>query len=179
MDYIPKELLPIKGFDPTVRASPELQKMLKDPDPWHTSVDVDQTSYSATWWGGNHTEGIYHSADFNMEDLKETLWQKYSISSIRKLRVQRVQDISSVDCERCGVIKEACYWHPYHPHFNPHPDFYRYAFGKKTFDLFKTPQEAFKTFWINKHGEKSWNENEWIWIVDFYLVGDGVLEPIK
>lgn len=147
------------------------------PDPWHTSVDVSGTD--ATWWDGNHTQGIYHTARFDIARFKDLMFFTHGIAAITDLYVERVQDLTDKDCDQLGVTAVGFYHHEVSPYDDEKPHFYKYVFGNDRPSLIwedykKTKREAFGDFWRKTYGEKSWSDNEWVWVVTFRQIGDGV-----
>jgi len=67
---------------------------------------------------------------------------------IKNIRVERLQDISEEDAEAEGVK-----W------FN--------SGGVECPGMPKTPLEAFKQIWSEINGSESWNENPWLWTIQF------------
>lgn len=137
------------------------------PDPWHTFVQIEGAD--ATWWGGDHTQGIYHTATFDMATFKDLMFFTHGIAAITGLRVERVQDLTDNDCDQLGVVGE---------HFYPDgcPCSIGYVFGK--YDLSKIleveKRHAYEHFWRKTYGDASWESNEWVWVVTFRQIGDGV-----
>lgn len=76
---------------------------------------------------------------------------------ITNVRVERMQDISSEDCLREGVLKNGG-WRPYN-------------FALRGFsEWFETPQKAFAALIDKLSGKGTWDKNPWVWVYDFQLV---------
>lgn len=66
---------------------------------------------------------------------------------------ERIQDISAEDCIKEGIVQ---------------------GFGQKyglpnwdREDCCSTPKEAYKKLWISCYGKKSWEDNIWVWVLNF------------
>jgi len=72
---------------------------------------------------------------------------------ITNIRVQRLQDIRSKDAECEGVEKLGqCLWRDY---LGTEPDNYI------------NPVASFASLWVSINGEQSWNDNPFVWVVEF------------
>jgi len=73
-------------------------------------------------------------------------WASRITLEIRGVRVERVQDISEVDCEK--------------------------ELGVEPFSLGNMPVERFAATWdsINARRGYGWDENPWVWVLDFEVV---------
>lgn len=74
---------------------------------------------------------------------------------ITNVWVQQVQEVSQDDAHAEGF--ELTGWRPTYSD----PDS-----GGETF----TPYDKFADAWIDIYGEDSWNNNEWVWVIDFSKV---------
>ena len=72
---------------------------------------------------------------------------------ITNVRSERLNDISEQDSKAEGI------WH------NEISNRYHYKEGCGA-ALIK-PEAAFMTLWESISGEGSWNENPWVWVIDF------------
>lgn len=66
---------------------------------------------------------------------------------ITDIRIERVKDIRLGD-----AVAEACF---------KFPDNLR---------LVLTPLVAFSSCWMKKHGDESWNRNDWVWVIEFKVI---------
>lgn len=66
---------------------------------------------------------------------------------ITDIRIERVKDIKLGD-----AVAEACF---------KFPDNLR---------LVLTPLVAFSNCWMRKHGDESWNRNDWVWVIEFKVI---------
>lgn len=71
---------------------------------------------------------------------------------VKFVRVERLQDISTKDCIEEGILNETN--HPY---------------GFKIYGTKTTggTGASFKSFWNSINGQHSWDENPWVWVIEF------------
>lgn len=88
---------------------------------------------------------------------------------ITNIRVERLQDISEDDACNEGI---EIFTHPNADagDFNCYPR--NYMISHKEADgwpYFKEEQyiESFRSLWISINGEKSWNDDPWVWVIEF------------
>ena len=121
-------------------------------------------SYSKDYFdfnGGNHA----YKADWNKTDAEYVSEPKWKPSihmpkaacrlflRITNVRVERLQNISEEDAIAEGIGKDnAGWWKDY-----THPDSAGYMVAKN----------SFRSLWHSINGEQSWNDNPWVWVVEF------------
>ncbi|GLR28983.1 hypothetical protein SAMN05660405_02667 [Psychrobacter pacificensis] len=74
-------------------------------------------------------------------------WASRLLLEITDIRIERVKDIKLGD-----AVAEACF---------KFPDNLR---------LVLTPLVAFSNCWMEKHGDESWNRNDWVWVIEFKVI---------
>lgn len=74
-------------------------------------------------------------------------WASRLLLEITDIRIERVKDIKLGD-----AVAEACF---------KFPDNLR---------LVLTPLVAFSNCWMKKHGDESWNRNDWVWVIEFKVI---------
>ena len=74
-------------------------------------------------------------------------WASRLLLEITDIRIERVKDIRLGD-----AVAEACF---------KFPDNLR---------LVLTPLVAFSNCWMKKHGDESWNRNDWVWVIEFKVI---------
>ena len=88
---------------------------------------------------------------------------------ITNVRVERLQDITREDCikEGIGYLE------------TDGEKFYQlggswYDYERKTFNPLSSgkisPSMSFKSLWRSINGEQSWNDNPWVWVIEFERV---------
>ena len=102
------------------------------------------------------TYGRYRHARF-MPKKFARIWLK-----VTEVKAQRVQDITEED-----ALAEGVYWDGYYFRGGIHP-------VKKTLQCWNTEKEAFKAVWNSIYGEGAWEENPWVWVVEFKRVKGGM-----
>jgi hypothetical protein len=114
---------------------------------------------------------IIYRADYAKNALGENPWRP-SIHmprwasrielEVTGVRVEQVQSISEEDCEAEGLFNKSGMhlWHCDHTYF--HPD-HTCSCGDNS------AQEEFRVLWdsINAKSGFGWNENPWVWVVEF------------
>lgn len=75
---------------------------------------------------------------------------------ITNIRLERLQSISEDDCIKEGV-KE----------IHPYPFVARWKNYMIDEDLMRSPYLSFQSLWVKINGKESWNENPWLWVVEF------------
>lgn len=77
-------------------------------------------------------------------------WASRITLEVTGVRVERLQDISDADC-----VAEGCpgWYSPMHP-------------DQGNTDG-RTPSEEYRDLWESIHGPKSWEANDWVWVVEF------------
>lgn len=74
---------------------------------------------------------------------------------ITDVRVERLQDISVKDAMAEGIEKKLNGWKNYLEE------------NSKC-----VPQDSFSTLWQSIHGAKSWQENPWLWVIEFERINN-------
>lgn len=91
---------------------------------------------------------------------------------ITNVRVERLQDISEQDAKKEGVInislggfgRSGEEWMDY----SPKPNANRKMVTRFNNDAFhRTAKKSFKSLWYSINGEQSWNDNPWVWVIEF------------
>jgi hypothetical protein len=78
---------------------------------------------------------------------------------IINIRVERLNDISDEDAKNEGIKLSE--------HSSENVDlWYRYDDGSFSF----LPQTSFRTLWESINGKDSWNNNPWVWVIEFYHI---------
>lgn len=81
---------------------------------------------------------------------------------IRDLRIERLQDISDIDCMKEGIQVE------YAP--NGRGGYYIYDVTRYREKWFDTPREAFASLIDKVSGRGTWDRNPFVWRIEFELV---------
>lgn len=76
---------------------------------------------------------------------------------ITNISLERLNDISEEGAKAEGVVQTHKGWKPYLAH--------------KQFCT--SPELAFKLLWEEYKGSKSWNENLWVWVIEFKVIQGG------
>jgi hypothetical protein len=76
---------------------------------------------------------------------------------ITNIRVERLQDISEEDAKNEGV--EIVY-----PGDNDNHVYMDYMWHSSSM---RTAKQSFQTLWQSINGEQSWNDNPWVWVIEF------------
>lgn len=110
------------------------------------------------------TNHLRYKADNNYDPKKDCVGRKWKPSihmpreaariflKVVSVRAERLQDISEQDAFAEGVIKE----------HSPIP-----AGANWSDTLGKASLKAFQSIWKDIHGEKSWEENPFVWVYEF------------
>lgn len=72
---------------------------------------------------------------------------------ITNIRVERLQDISEADAIAEGIIE-----------FKKDRAYKNYTHGLGTHIL---PKESFQSLWESINGQESWEQNPWVWVIEF------------
>lgn len=108
------------------------------------------------------TEGAcywYKRPSLFMPKVAARIWLE-----ITDVRVERLKDISEIDCIAEGIEHTATALYQGHSekYYKDYCNFY------STEKLF--PAESFKSLWISINGEDSWSKNHWVWVISFKKV---------
>ena len=74
-------------------------------------------------------------------------WASRLLLEITDIRIEGVKDIKLRD-----AVAEACFKFP------------------ENFRLVLTPLVAFSNCWMERHGDESWNRNDWVWVIEFKVI---------
>lgn len=90
-------------------------------------------------------------------------WVSRTNLEITNIRAERLNDISEADAKAEGIN---CY------QFFPDDGFpicsgYTHLPDDGNCGLYSTAKEAFKNLWEIINGESSWDQNPWVWVIDF------------
>lgn len=78
---------------------------------------------------------------------------------VTNIRIERLNDISAVDAIAEGI--EECEW----DEVNNVPTYRLYDFKNAVTP--DGPVESYRSLWQSINGKNSWNENPWVWIIEF------------
>lgn len=76
---------------------------------------------------------------------------------VKSLRVERLQDISETDAESEGIGKQ------FSTLFNE----WRFKDYYNVKDDWRSAVSSFQSLWASINGEQSWNDNPWVWVIEF------------
>lgn len=77
---------------------------------------------------------------------------------IKDVRIERLQDISEEDAKAEGIYSEwdgSAYW---------------YKNYESNLLIRQNPKKSFQSLWQSINGPESWNENPWVWVVEFETI---------
>lgn len=77
------------------------------------------------------------------------------------VRVERLQDITDDEALREGVEQLSGYFSPTYRHYQDDGSRMHVALS---------PRFSFRTLMMHLHGPEIWDQNPWVWVVDFYCV---------
>jgi hypothetical protein len=90
---------------------------------------------------------------------------------ITNVRVERLHDISEDDAKAEGIQTKAYGSHPYFCTRDylskTNSDGFWPGFCADTGDQYRS---SFQTLWQSINGEQSWNENPWVWVIEFQRI---------
>lgn len=124
--------------------------------PWcPIKYDADGTLNSVKAWSefgftlNSAVPGRYRHARFMPR------WASRITLKIKKIRVERLQDIIEQDAqaEGCGAIVD-------------------YAVGR-------TYRTEFQELWRSIHGPESWQQNPWLWVIEFEVIKQNIDAVLK
>ena len=101
-------------------------------------------------------ETMLYEAGWNNKMFTASYYMPHRIR-INNIKVERLQDISTEDCIREGVLKNGG-WRPY--------NFALYGFS----EWFETPQKAFSVLIDKVSGKGTWESNPWVFVYEFELL---------
>lgn len=84
---------------------------------------------------------------------------------ITDIRVERLNDLCDEDAQCEGLRYHETFgeWGGVEPHPSSRKDSPHYRW-------YKNPVDAFKNLWNSINGNKSWDDNPWVWVVEFEKV---------
>lgn len=87
---------------------------------------------------------------------------------ISNVRVERLQDISEGDAEREGIniVEHNCY-----ENYIIEKDWQYDGMNQKGFHMIENPIGSFASLWAKINGEQSWEDNPWVWVIEFERCG--------
>lgn len=118
-------------------------------------------AYKDTW--GNPDFLFAHKPGWNNKMFVSADLMPHQIR-ITNVRVERLQDISEVDCIREGIFRLSCNLYEYRG--------VCYFFDGDTSKVgtFKTPRAAFAALIDKVSGKGTWERNPWVFVYEFELV---------
>ncbi len=92
-------------------------------------------------------------------------WASRITLEITNIRVERLNDISEEDARAEGLKYHSLYneWGGVEAHPASRPNCPQWRWYEK-------PSEAFKYLWESINGPESWQENPWVWVIEFKRV---------
>ncbi|MCO1337108.1 hypothetical protein MO867_22550, partial [Microbulbifer sp. OS29] len=92
-------------------------------------------------------------------------WASRITLEITAIRIQRIQDISEEDAKAEGLRWHSLYreWGGVELHPDSRPDLPQWRW-------YDNPVEAFKNLWESINGAGSWDQNPWVWVIEFRRV---------
>jgi len=99
-------------------------------------------------------EGLKWKPSIHMPKAAARIWLE-----VVSVRVERLKDITEEDARREGILHENNLVHG--------PRYYHY--GLKAFGM-DLPIYSFKTLWNSINGEDAWEQNPWVWVIEFKKV---------
>lgn len=126
--------------------------------------------------GGNYPEWHYDFKDSTEPPWKPSIHMPRAASRILlevvSIRIERLQDISEDDALAEGIdflnvpTGGDDYQDYYRDYSMPYvPEEWPWIAGK--------PIESFRTLWQSINGPDSWQQNPWVWVVEFKVLEDG------
>ena len=96
--------------------------------------------------------GYYKRPSIHMPKAACRIWLR-----VKSVRVELLQEISYVDAAKEGVL---AYWNSEYEAF-----WYENYLNER--HLYSDPRDSFESLWISIHGDKSWDENPYVWVIEF------------
>ncbi|WP_444905342.1 hypothetical protein ACJJIU_22225 (plasmid) [Microbulbifer sp. CnH-101-E] len=92
-------------------------------------------------------------------------WASRITLEITTVRVERIQDISEEDAKAEGLRWHSLYreWGGVELHPDSRPNLLQWRW-------YDNPIEAFKNLWESINGAGSWDQNPWVWVIEFRRV---------
>lgn len=85
---------------------------------------------------------------------------------INNVRVERLNDISEEDAIKEGIEELKSNGIPHYRNYGK-------QLVAKEFNFFCSPVNSFRSLWESINGENSWNNNPWVWVIEF----EGIEKP--
>lgn len=82
---------------------------------------------------------------------------------IKSIRVERLTDITEEDAIAEGVEKIGFMYFDYYKN----SELSKLARKKDAIPLYKSPLTSFQSLWASINGINAWDENPWVWVIDF------------
>jgi len=123
----------------------------------------------------NHVIEIDYKADLNhtkrmcpqqwRPSIHMPRWASRILLGVKTVGVERLQDISAEDAIAEGIRYHSLYneWGGVEEHPDSTADIPQWRW-------YEDPREAFMHLWISINGEHSWNENPWVWNIEFNVL---------
>lgn len=159
-----------------VRESGAMHALLAPEDPaqpWLFRHDVPATAGLGHYWvqrtrapGASYStectreQFLRHSSAKVVPSIHMPRWASRITLEITSVRVERLQDISEADAVAEGIEQMPCavpdtrLWRNYDP-------------GNGWTPSLAIPQNSFRSLWESINGPDSWDENPWVWVVEF------------
>lgn len=120
--------------------------------PWRAIIYRADGDWSWCDADGRSTDKSHWKPSIHMPKNAARIWLE-----ITDVRVERLQDISWQDANREGMERD------YDPDDSHNVQWKNYMGGNTT----RSEIRSFMTLWQSINGEQSWNENPWVWVVEF------------
>ena len=153
----------------------EIEKMAKNigyENAWAPiQYEADQTRIN--WLDRQYGPGRYRHAQFMPK------WASRILLEITNVKVERLQDITEEDAASEGVAPLFSQKQIHEPHYRMELDldpmpFKNYTWhgmgGSDEFSGYSscaTAKESFQSLWYSIHGPDSWEQNPWVWVIEF------------
>lgn len=144
-------------------------------DPWpnrpHMINDADEDYVMSAYI--YRADGEWQWCDEDGSSTERSYWKpsifmprpvSRILLEITDIRVERLQDISDEDAVAEGILATDKAYKIGSAYFD-----YSGTLGAQGYN-YNSPIASFKTLWQSINGEDSWNDNPWVWVVDFKKV---------
>lgn len=133
-------------------------------------------------WKKSHDEQpIHYLADCEMQEIEDYVvkspiymprWASRLILEIINVRIERLQDISEEDAKAEGAIE----LEKFYDKKGNNLGWNNYSFESENCSHNAvTAKEAFSIFWDYINGQNSWQQNPWVWVIEFKRVNTEVV----
>lgn len=114
---------------------------------------------------GPLTLDLRHDAGLLIKYAAENMprWASRTLLEITDIRIERVQDISESDALASGLIVQTC---------QQGSQWFLNPMSKMPINVFHRDEwiGGFASYWNSLNGKQSFNENPWVWVVEFKVV---------